>query len=334
MTLPSSTLGRRRFLRISAATAGCAALSSLASADQPAAVRWRGMVFGNLASIELRHADPAHIRRTMAQATAEMARLESVMSLYRPESALSELNRRGYLDAAPADLVQVLSQAQAIGALSGGAFDVTVQPLWQVYASHFSQPGADPRGPRTDLVHRAAERVDYREIEIEPAAIRLRRPGMALTLNGIAQGYITDRIVDLLKNEGFENALADLGETRVLGRAAQGRPWHAAIKSPLDDSAVASEIEIAGGALATSGSYGFRFDAAGKFHHLFDPHTGGCPSRYASVSVLAPDAATADALATACNLLAPDAIAAALKASGAYRALLIDRDGAQRWIAA
>jgi thiamine biosynthesis lipoprotein len=334
MTPSSSTLSRRRFLRISAATAGCAALSPLATADQPAAVGWRGTVFGNLASIELRHGDPAHIRRTMAQATAEMARLESVMSLYRPESALSELNRRGYLSAAPADLVQVLSQAQAIGALSDGAFDVTVQPLWQVYASHFSQPGADPRGPLADLVHRAAERVDYREIEIEPATIRLRRPGMALTLNGIAQGYITDRIVDLLKNEGFENALADLGEIRVLGRAARGQPWHAAIKSPFDDSAVAGEIELAGGALATSGSYGFRFDAAGAFHHLFDPRTGGCPSRYASVSVLAPDAATADALATACNLLAPDAIAAALKASGASRALLIDRDGAQRWIAA
>ena len=268
----------------------------------------------------------------MAQATAEMARLESIMSLYRPDSALSELNRRGHLGAAPVDLVQVLSRAQAIGALSGGAFDVTVQPLWQVYSSHFSRTGADPRGPRADLIRRAAERVDYRDIEIEPAAIRLRRPGMALTLNGIAQGYITDRIIDLLKNEGFENALADLGEIRALGQAAQDQPWRAAIKSPFDESAVASKIELAGGALATSGSYGFRFDAAGQFHHLFDPRTGACPSRYASVSVLAPDAATADALATACNLLAPDAIADALRASGAYRALVIDRDDAERWI--
>jgi thiamine biosynthesis lipoprotein len=333
MNPASSALSRRRFLRISAAAAGCAAWSSLAAADQPAAYGWRGTVFGNLASIELRDADPAHIRRTMVHATAEMARLESVMSLYRPDSALSQLNRQGYLDAAPADLVQVLSQAQAIGTVSGGAFDVTVQPLWQVYANHFSQPGADPLGPGADLVRRAAERTGYRDIEIEPAAIRLRRPGMALTLNGIAQGYITDRIVDLLKNEGFDNVLADLGEIRVLGQAAQGQPWRAAIKSPLDDGAVASEFALEGGALATSGSYGFRFDAAGKFHHLFDPRTGRCPSRYASVSVLAPDAATADALATACNLLAPDAIAGALKAAGASRALLIDFEGAQRWIA-
>jgi thiamine biosynthesis lipoprotein len=109
----------------------------------------------------------------MAQATAEMARLESIMSLYRPDSALSELNRRGHLTAAPADLVQVLSRAQAIGALSGGAFDVTVQPLWQVYADHFSTPGADPKGPEAYLIRRTSERVDYRDVEIEPAAIRL-----------------------------------------------------------------------------------------------------------------------------------------------------------------
>jgi thiamine biosynthesis lipoprotein len=329
----ASAVSRRRFLRISAASAGCAALAPLASAGQQDAFTWRGIAFGNLASIELRHSDPARIRRTMVSATAEIARLESVMSLYRPASALVELNRRGHLDAAPADLVQVLSRAQAIGGISGGAFDVTVQPLWQVYADHFSKPGADPQGPHAGLIDRAAERVDYRDVEIESAAIRLSRPGMAVTLNGIAQGYITDRIVDLLKNEGFEHVLADLGEIRALGRAPLDQPWRAAIKSPFDESVEANEIELGGQALATSGSYGFRFDPAGQFHHLFDPRTGGCPSRYASVSVLAPDATTADALATACNLMDADAIALALRAAGAHRAFVIDRDGTARWIA-
>ena len=331
---PASSLSRRRFLRISAASAAFGAVAPIARADQPDGFGWRGMAFGNLASIELRHGDQAHARSTMTRVTAEIARLESVMSLYRPDSALSELNRRGHLKAAPADLVQVLSQARTIGALSGGAFDVTVQPLWQVYASHFTKEGVSPDGPGADLVRRAAERVDYRSVEIEPAEIRLARPGMAVTLNGIAQGYITDRIIDVLKNEGFEHVLADLGEIRCLGQAAQGRAWIAAIKSPFGGSAVVSEIELGNQALATSGSYGFRFDAAGQFHHLFDPRTGACPRRYASVSVLAPDAATADALATACNLLEPDAIAATLKAAGASRALVIEPDGSSRWIAA
>jgi thiamine biosynthesis lipoprotein len=328
----SASLTRRRFLRISAASAGCVVTASLALADQPPASAWRGTAFGNLASIELRHGDPARTRRTMALATAEIARLESVMSLYRPDSALSELNRRGHLNAAPADLVQILSRAQAFGALSGGAFDTTVQPLWRIYSDHFSRPGADPAGPHTDLVRRAAERIDYRAVEIEPAAIRLARPGMAVTLNGIAQGYITDRIVELLKNEGFEHVLADLGEIRALGQAAPGVSWRAAIKSPFEASGRAAVIDLGSQALATSGSYGFRFDAAGRFHHLFDPRTGACPRRYASVSVLAPDATTADALATACNLLDPEAIAATLEAAGAVRALVIAPDGRRRWI--
>jgi len=332
MKRTSSALSRRRLLRICAASAGCLVAAPWTPADQPAAFAWRGTAFGNLASIEMRHGDPARIRRTIGAATAEIARLESVMSLYRPDSALSELNRRGHLSAAPADLVQVLSRAHAFGALSGGAFDVTVQPLWRVYLDHFAEPRADPEGPKADLLRRAAEKIDYRSVEVEPAAIRLSKPGMAVTLNGIAQGYITDRIIDLLKNEGFEHVLADLGEIRALGQAGPDRAWRAAIKSPFEGSTVASEVELGSQALATSGSYGFRFDAAGRFHHLFDPRTGACPQRYASVSVLAPDATTADALATVCNLLDPRAIAAALRAAGAYRALAIDRDGATRWI--
>jgi thiamine biosynthesis lipoprotein len=285
------------------------------------------MAFGGLASIELRHSDHARVRRVLPMVMAEIERLESIMSLYRPDSALVQLNRQGHLDAAPADLVSVLSRSRALGELSRGRFDVSVQPLWQVYAEHFSAPRHDPAGPAPDLVRRRAESVDYRSLEIEASAVRLARPGMAVTLNGIAQGYITDRIVDLLKNEGFEHVLADLGEIRALGNAGVDRPWRAVIKNPLlgHDGI---EIELGNQALATSGSYGFRFDAAGRFHHLFDPRSGTCPQRYASVSVLAPDATTADALATACNLTPPESIVGLLKAAGATSAVIIMPDGA------
>lgn len=328
-------LTRRRFLRISAASAALTA-GAVASAAQAAEgvgrSTWRGIAFGNLARIEIRHPDPARTAYALRMVTAEIERLESIMSLYRPASALSTLNRQGYLDTAPADLVQVLSLARSFGELSDGSFDVTVQPLWRTYADHFSAPGADPAGPSADLVRRAAEKVDYHSVEIEPSAVRLARPGMEVTLNGIAQGYITDRIIELFRNEGFDHVLADLGEIRALGEAAPGRSWRAAIKDPLNEHVVAAGIDLGAQALATSGSYGFRFDAAGQFHHLFDPGSGTCPHRYASVSVLAPRATTADALATACNLLTPDAMAAALKAAGASRALVIEHDGTARWI--
>lgn len=319
---------RRRFLRICAASAALGAIGPMAKASEPVTSTWRGMVFGGLASIELRHSDHARVRRVLPMAMAEIERLGSIMSLYRADSALVQLNRQGHLGAAPADLVSVLSRARALGDLSQGRFDVSVQPLWQVYAEHFSAPRPDPAGPDPDLVRRRAESVDYRSLEVEASAVRLARPGMAVTLNGIAQGYITDRIVDLLKNEGFEHVLADLGELRALGRAAVDRPWRTIIRNPLSGHDDGIEIELGNQALATSGSYGFRFDAAGRFHHLFDPRSGTCPQRYASVSVLAPDATTADALATACNLMPPDSIKDLLKAAGATRAVMIMPDGA------
>jgi thiamine biosynthesis lipoprotein len=334
MTSSSSfTLARRRFLRIAAASGACAMAPSVTRAAATETATWRGLAFGNLASMELRHSDTARARRTIAMATAEIARLESIMSLYRPDSSLSRLNRTGYLESAPSDLVQVLSRARDFGMLSGGAFDVTVQPLWRLYADHFSAPRCDPAGPPHSLVQRTVEKIDYRGIEIELAAIRLSRPGMEVTLNGIAQGYITDRIIELLKNEGFEHVLADLGEIRAMGRGSNG-VWRAVVKNPTPGMGSLLAIDLQDQALATSGSYGFQFDSSGRFHHLFDPRSGACPRRYASISVIAPDATSADALATACNLLPIEAIPGLLQSTGASRAHIVMLDGTTKVVEA
>ena len=327
---------RRRFLRIAAATASCGGISLLTSsapyAAEPVPATWRGLAMGNLASIEIRHPDGDRANRLIGIARAEIERLESIMSLYRPESALSVLNRDGILRDPPLDLVNVLAEARRFGAVTNGAFDVTVQPLWTAYAGYFGDPACDPRGPAPDLIRRAAERVDYRALEIEPSVVGLNRPGMQVTLNGIAQGYITDRITDLLRNEGLDHVLVDLGEIRALGSRDSSRAWQVGIENPQDRQDVLAEIPLQDRALATSGSYGFKFDAAGRFHHIFDPRSGSCPQLHASVTVITRDATSADALATACNLLAPAEIAAVLTAAGADRALLVEPDGAQRWI--
>jgi thiamine biosynthesis lipoprotein len=303
------------------------------AAAQPAPAIWRGLALGNLASIEIRHADPAQAARLLDLATMEIARLESILSLYRPDSALSRLNRDGILRDPPLDLVRVLASARDLGAVTGGAFDVTVQPLWQAYADHFGGGKADPAGPSATTVSRTLEKVGYRALEIEPSVVGLNRAGMAVTLNGIAQGYITDRIAELLRDAGLEHVLVDLGEIRALGARDGAVPWRAGIQDPAGGAPLAA-FALTDQALSTSGSYGFRFDASGRFHHIFDPRSGTCPQLYASVSVLAPSATIADALATAGNLLPPDALAAALKAAGADRALLVETSGAQRWIVA
>jgi FAD:protein FMN transferase len=327
---------RRRFLRIAAATASCGGASLLASsmprAAEPAPAVWRGIAMGNLASIEIRHLERDRANRLLETARAEIERLEAIMSLYRPDSDLSRFNRDGALRDSPLDLVNVLAEARRFGAITNGAFDVTVQPLWQAYASYFGNPGCDPHGPGSDAIRRAVERVDYRALEIDPDAVGLGRPGMQVTLNGIAQGYITDRITELLRNEGLEHVLVDLGEIRALGTRDEVRRWQVGIENPQDRQAIVAEVPLLDRALATSGGYGFKFDAAGRFHHIFDPRTGSCPQRYASVTVIARDATTADALATACNLLTPKEIAAVLRAAGADRALLVEPNGTKRWI--
>jgi thiamine biosynthesis lipoprotein len=324
---------RRRLIRIAAA-------ATLAQLAGPAAgvrgeehhVAWRGLTMGTLTRIEIRDPDRARAVRILSAALQEIVRLEKLFTLYQGDSALVRLNRNGLLSDPPFDLVRLLGEAHNFSELTAGAFDVTVQPIWQAYAAHFFTPGADPAGPSWDVIRRAADLVDYRGLEVEPGTIRLTRPGMALSLNGIAPGYVTDRIVELLKNEGLEHALVDLGEIRVIGVRADREPWRAHIRDPLDGERLAMPVSLADQALATSGAYGFRFDRNGCFHHIFDPTSGSCPHAYASVSVLAQTATAADALATACYLMPLDALPAVLRAGGASRAIIVLPTGRVRFV--
>jgi len=319
---------RRRFIRIAAAAtlAPLAGPAAGVRGEEPLAV-WRGLTMGTLTRIEIRDPDRDRAARILAAAAQEIARLEQAFTLYQADSALVRLNRDGRLADPPFDLVRLLGEANEFSAQTGGAFDVTVQPIWQAYAAHFFAPGADPAGPPADTIRRAADRVGYGALEVEPGEVRLARPGMAVTLNGIAPGYMTDRIVELLKNEGLEHVLVDLGEIRVLGARDRREPWRAGIRDPFDTQRVALEVPLADQALATSGGYGFRFDRDGCFHHIFDPRSGSCPHAYASISVLAATATAADALATAGYLMPLESLPGALRAGGATRAIVVLANG-------
>jgi hypothetical protein len=168
--------------------------------------------------------------------------------------------------------------------------------------------------------------VDYRRIEVDAGRIAFARRGMAVTLNGIAQGYITDRISALLRARGFDNVLVNLGEFRALGGHADGAPWRVAVPDPVQPWRRLRTLALADAALATSGGYGTQFDAAGRHHHLFDPRDGRSAGFYRSVSVLAPDATTADALSTGLSILEPDAARRALAAFPRAGAIFVGRD--------
>lgn len=286
---------RRRFLAISAAM-GVAA--SPVRAATPL-VTWRGQALGAEASITLAHPDRAAAQRLLAACTAEIARLEAIFSLYRADSAVSRLNAQGALGAPPIELVEILGRCAAFSELTAGAFDVTVQPLFRRYAEHFARASADPAGPAVDDV---LGLVDWRGVRLDPGRVSFARPGMAITLNGVAQGYITDRVADRLRAAGMTDVLVDLGELRALGRHPDGRPWRSGIARPGGGDLV-SAVDMADTALAVSCGAGSPFEASGRCNHLLDPATGRCADPARLVVVLAQDATTADALATAFALV-------------------------------
>ena len=326
--MPTPLRTRRRFLGITAAASalalapGALRLAHATATAQPAhgiePLHWRGVALGADAELRLYHPNPAAAQRLLQQALAEIQRLESIFSLYRDDSALATLNRQGHLNEPPADLLRLLAESIHYGQLTGGAFDPSVQPLWKLYAEHFSRPDADPGGPTRASLQAALARVDYRAIQAEPGRIVLQRPGMALTLNGIAQGYITDRITELLRAGGLDRALVDLGEIRGLDShpATNTPPWRVGLARPQAPDQVYTTVEIRSQALATSGGYGTPLDPAGRHTHLFDPRTGAAQPRYRSVSVLAPTATMADALSTAFSNMALGDTAAVVKQLG------------------
>lgn len=321
---------RRRFIGISAAACGLALLPLGGFARAEAgAVRWRGRALGAEAELVLHHPDRAKAERLVKRAAAEIARLERIFSLYQPDSALSRLNRLGALATPPPELVALLETSHAAWTLTGGAFDPTVQPLWLLHARHFATPGADPAGPASGAVEAALEHVGFDRVAYGFDRVVFTRPGMGMTLNGIAQGFITDRVVELLREGGVTSALADAGEVRALGTRGDGSPWRAGIEAP-GVTAPGAVLELADRALSTSSAAGFRFAGAGSPSHLLDPRSGVSASLHASVSVLAPDAAMADALSTAFSFMEAGRIAALAASLPGVEVHLFGHDGGYR----
>jgi len=332
--LNQAAFSRRRALLIAAAAIGAPFLPWPASVASGTALRgagrfrrWRGRVLGADATILLHGMDEAPARRLIRLCRDEITRLEDIFSLYRPDSALVRLNRDGELRTPPPELVELLSRSLHFGEITGGAFDVTVQALWNLYVEHFSGPNPDPAGPNEARRASALKLVDYTAIQVGRRRIAVSRPGMAITLNGIAQGYITDRIADLLRENGAGNVLVDLGETRAHGRHPSGRPWRIGLVDPARPERLAGTVALTDQAVASSGGYGTRFDPSGRNHHLFDRISGASASYNLGVSVIAPTATTADGLSTALSVMPLDRAAGCLDRFRGARAIvtLLDR---------
>lgn len=268
-------MNRRRFLTITAA--------ALATPLHAATPVWQGTALGSAASIRL--AGPAqHTARLWRKVEAELTRIEATFSLHR-DSALTRLNRDGHLAYPGPDLLTLIALATQIHTATAGAFDPSIQPLWLATAT---------------LTDPAQAQTGWHRLRASPEDLRLD-PGMALTFNGIAQGHAADRIAALLRAEGYDNVLIDMGEIVGLGPT----PWQAAIADPTGQTL--AEIPLQNRALATSSPRGTVIGA--NQPHILHPTRRPL---WSTASISAPSAALADALSTAACLMSRAEIATAL----------------------
>lgn len=322
------SISRRRAITVLAAAAGLPLVFKGASANARM-VRWEGTTLGAPSTIQLYHHDEAQARAAIDAGLAELARLEQVFSLYRADSAISTLNREGRLDNAPVEFVELLQQSLKISAVTEGIHDPTIQPVWSLYFNHFTAASVDPAGPSRKQIDAALALVDWKAIELDPyrRSIAFKKPGMALTLNSGAQGYITDKVGNILRAHGFDKMLVDMGEQRAYSAKPDGSAWRLGLANPADNTKSVAELDVVDKAVATSGGYGTLFDDAGKFTHIIHPKTGETAPRLLGVSVVAPSATVADCLAASMILVPEEKRQAVLAASGAETAIFVTPEG-------
>lgn len=301
MTSATERPTRRRAMTIFAAAAAGGLVGGPARSSTD--YEWSGVAMGADATILFNGIDRHTARAAIELVEAEIDRLEGALSLFRPDSELCRLNRDRLLQSPSADLRRALTLAIDTATASGGLFDPTVQALWEAYVDWFAA-APDAGTPPEDLIVRARMAVDWRKVRIEADAIGLGQ-GRRVTLNGLGQGYVTDRIAELLAGRGLKHVLVDLGEQRAVAARLDGKAWRIARTDQ-------APIALRRGALATSEGAGCVLGAGGAAHHLFDPRSGRSAALWKTVTVHHRSAAVADALSTTFSIASADEIAALL----------------------
>lgn len=313
---------RRRFV---AASLGTVFVAPSSGAVQAPLHSGAALAFGTTVSVSVRHADAQLARLAITDALAAARMVDRLMSIYDPASEVARLNRDGALARPDPHLLAVLRHARALSQLTSGAFDITVQPLWQ--ASRRAADQAMLLSPRERAAARAL--LGWNLVDASPERVVLRKPGMRITLNGLAQGYAADLALRAVQVRGIRHALLDTGEFAASGDAGE-RPWQLGVPDPRAPNRMAAALRMEGRCVATSGDYEAAFSNDHLHHHIFDPASGDSPVELASVTVLAPSGIEADGLSTAFMVLGSRAAHALAARLPGVDLLTIDKRGALR----
>lgn len=266
-------------------------------------------------------------RQLVDAAFDEVARVESVMSEWMPESPISAINAAAGREAVevPGELADIIRRSLQISERSRGAFDITwrgLGRLWPVQDENFSPP-SDAE------IQAALHRVGYRKVQVEGNRVHLIEAGMAIGLGGIAKGYGVDRAADVLRAGGCANFFIDGGGDVLVSGSKHGKPWRVGIQHPRKARGeLLAVVEADSGAVVSSGDYErFREVDGVRYHHIIDLRTGRPARKCQAVTIIAPSAERADALATAVFVLGPEEGLELIRQEPGADALVVDHAG-------
>ena len=283
-------------------------------------------IMGTRIAVQLWTDDAALARHAIDSVIAEMHRTDRLMSTYKPESQLSQVNARAYerpVSVDP-DIIDVVTKSCHYSRLSEGLFDVTYASVGHLYDYR------EGRHPSEAEIEAALPAVDYRQVEVdrERCTIRFLRPGMRIDLGGFAQGWAVDRGAEILRSLGIANAMVTAGgDTRLLGDRL-GKPWIVGIRDPRRDGEVVTRIPLVDEAVSTSGDYERYFEHEGvRHHHILVPGTGRSPSVVRSVTIIGANATHTDGLTKPVFILGVERGMEYLRRVGDVDAVIVDAEG-------
>jgi thiamine biosynthesis lipoprotein len=283
-------------------------------------------IMGTRVAVQLWTTDAGLAARAMDAVMADMHRTDELMSTYKPESQLSQVNAHAFERPVKVDpdIIDVVEKALEYSRLSDGAFDITYASVGYLYDYRKHVHPTDAQ------IAAALPAVDYRQLRVDRAAhtIRFLRQGMRIDLGGIAKGWAVDRGVEILRGLGIEHAMVNAGgDTRLLGDRL-GKPWVVGIRDPRKENAVVTRIPLQDEAISTSGDYERFFEEDGvRYHHILVPGTGKSPGLVRSVTVIGPTATHTDGLTKPIFILGVERGMEFVRRVKDVEAVIVDNEG-------
>jgi thiamine biosynthesis lipoprotein len=281
------------------------------------------MLMGTYFDIQVVSKREGQARAAMAAAFAELARVEELLSEWKETSEISEVNRRAGMSpvAVGPELYAVVERSVRIAELTGGAFDLTFASCGGLWAAR------EQRIPDDDAIAACLSHVGYLRVRLDPrrSTIHLTDPGMRIGIAGIGKGFGIDRAAEVLEDQGITAYVVDGGGDIRLKGAKPGGAWTVGIRDPRQPRQLYATVSPGGGAIVTSGDYQQYFERDGiRYHHILDPTTGRPARETVAVTVIAPNAMDADALATGLFVLGPERGLALVERMEGVEALFFD----------